>query len=102
MKAWKAVCCGIEDVLQLIYASNTVCHIMSGNAVSRAVRGHFIVDTSLHSLLAAKVLGITLPAGNSDAHQNTQGMLSSINTFLIRQLTRRPNVPSLHKCIEMS
>jgi len=46
---------------------------MSGKAVSRAVRGHFTVDASLHSLLAAKVLGITLPAGNSDAHQNTQG-----------------------------
>jgi len=64
---------GIEDVLQLIYVSNTVGHIMSGKAVSRAVRGHFIVDASLHSLLAAKVLGITLPAGNSDAHQTTQG-----------------------------
>jgi len=64
---------GIENVLQLIYASNTVGHIMSGKAVSRAVRGHFIVDAALHFLLAAKVLVITLPAGNVDAHQNTRG-----------------------------
>ena len=48
---------GIENLLQVIYASN----MLSGKAVSRAVRGHFIVDASLHSLLAAKVLGVTLP-----------------------------------------
>ena len=34
--------------------------------VSRAVRGHSIVDASLHSLLAAKVIGVTLPAENTD------------------------------------
>lgn len=64
---------GIEDVLQLIYTSITVGHIMYGKDLSRAVRSLFIVDASLHSLLAAKVLGITLPAGNSDTHQITQG-----------------------------
>jgi len=60
-------------VLQLIHARTTVGHIMSGKAVFQVVRGHFIVDASLHSLLAAKVLGITIPARNSDAHQTTQG-----------------------------
>ena len=57
---------GIENLLQVIYASNTVDHILSGKAVSRAVRGHCIVDASLHSLLAAKVIGVTLPAENTD------------------------------------
>ena len=57
---------GIEDLLKVIYASNTVAHILSGKAVSRAVRGHFIVDASLHSLLAAKIFGFTLPAETTD------------------------------------
>ena len=57
---------GIENLLQVIYASNTVDLILSGKAVSRAVRGHCIVDASFHSLLAAKVIGVTLPAENTD------------------------------------
>ena len=56
----------IENLLQVIYAINTVDHILSGKAVSRAVRGHCIVDASLHFLLAAKVIGVTLPAENTD------------------------------------
>ena len=56
----------IDNLLQVIYASNIVDHIFSGTAVSRAVRGHCIVDASLHSLLAAKVIGVTLPAENTD------------------------------------
>ena len=31
---------GIDNLLQVIYASNTVDHILSGKYVSRAVRGH--------------------------------------------------------------
>ena len=57
---------GIGYLLKLIYASNTVDHILSGNAVSRAVRGHFILDASLHSLLAATIFGATLPAETTD------------------------------------
>ena len=56
----------IDNPLQMIYASNTVDHILSGKAVSRAVRGHCIVDASIHSLLAANVIGVTLPAENID------------------------------------
>ena len=41
---------GIENLLQVIYASNTVDHILSGKAMSRVVRGHCIVGASLHSL----------------------------------------------------
>ena len=52
--------------MQVIYASNTVYHILYGKAVSRAVSGHCIVDASLHSLLAAKFIGVTLPAENTD------------------------------------
>lgn len=30
---------GLEELLEVVYAGNTVCHMMSGKAVSRAVRG---------------------------------------------------------------
>jgi hypothetical protein len=41
---------GLRDVLELIYASNAVDHILTGKAIARAVRGHFIVDAALNAL----------------------------------------------------
>jgi hypothetical protein len=42
---------GISEILEKVYASNTVAHIMSGKAVSRALRGHFLLDTALSKIL---------------------------------------------------
>ena len=41
----------IEDLLIEVYAENTVSHIMSGKAVSRALRAHFLTEAVLVSLL---------------------------------------------------
>ena len=38
---------GIEDVLESVYGSNTVKHILSGKAISRALRGHFLLQSAL-------------------------------------------------------
>ena len=37
---------GIENVLEVLYSENAISHILSGKAVFRAVRGHFIADAS--------------------------------------------------------
>ena len=42
---------GLEDILKQIFADDAVVHLLSGKAVSRAFRGHLIVDTYLNSLL---------------------------------------------------
>ena len=42
---------GLRELLELVYAPNTVNHIMTGKAVSRAVRGYMLVDMALGSLL---------------------------------------------------
>jgi hypothetical protein len=42
---------GIEDALQVIYGTDTVSHMLSGRAVSRAIRGHFLLDSALSVLL---------------------------------------------------
>ena len=46
---------GIEDLFIEVYAENTVSHIMSGKAVSRALRGHFLTEAGLVSLLLEQV-----------------------------------------------
>ena len=42
---------GLQDVLELVYAKNAVGHILSGKAIARAIRGHFLDDAALNALL---------------------------------------------------
>ena len=49
---------GLKETLETIYTPNTVAHMLSRKAVSRAVRGHFIVDSALNALLISEAFGI--------------------------------------------
>ena len=42
---------GLDKLLELIYASNYVTHIMSSKAVARSLRAHFLVESTLMGLL---------------------------------------------------
>ena len=53
--------CGLQEMLELIYAPNAVVHMLSGKAISRALRGHFIVDAALNALMLKSVLNAPLP-----------------------------------------
>ena len=44
---------GLREALESIYAKNSVDLMMSGKAISRALRGHFIVDAVLTGVLLA-------------------------------------------------
>lgn len=46
---------GLQETLETIYAANSVTHMMSGKAFSRALRGHFIVDCALNNLITKEV-----------------------------------------------
>ena len=52
---------GLQELLQLIYARNAVVHMLSDNAIARAVRAHFIVDASLNALMLTNVFSAPLP-----------------------------------------
>lgn len=45
---------GLHELLEVVYAPNSVSHMLSGKAVSRSVRGHLLVDSALNILLTAK------------------------------------------------
>ena len=51
----------LQEVLQVVYASNTVNHMLSDKAVSRALRGHLLVDAALHTILLADAYNVPLP-----------------------------------------
>ena len=42
---------GLQELLEVIFAVNTVAYILSGKAVARAIRGHLLLDSGLHTLL---------------------------------------------------
>jgi len=44
---------GLHEVLDLIYASKAVDHILSGKTIARAVRAHLLVDAALNTLLTS-------------------------------------------------
>lgn len=52
---------GLKEVLEQIYDSNTIIHMLSGKALSRARRGHMFVDAALNILTITEVLKIPLP-----------------------------------------
>ena len=54
--------CGLQDLLEQIYASNAVTHMLSGKAVERAIRGHFLIDATLNAMPISKVFNIDLSA----------------------------------------
>jgi 5'-3' exonuclease len=57
---------GLQDILEVIFAGNTVTHILTGHAVARAIRGHLLVDSVLHTLLVSSLLGIKLSLSNDN------------------------------------
>jgi hypothetical protein len=46
---------GLHELFELIYANNTVPHLMSGKAYARAVRAHMLADTALYTHLVSKL-----------------------------------------------
>ena len=47
---------GLEEALENIYGANAVIHMTSGKAISRAQRGHFLVEAALVNKLMVGVL----------------------------------------------
>ena len=51
---------GLQELLELIYSSNTVVHILTGKAIARAVRAHLLVDAALNSLMLTSTFNVPL------------------------------------------
>ena len=46
---------GLEEALENVYGSNAVIHMISGKAISRALRGHFLVEATLVNKLMLRI-----------------------------------------------
>ena len=45
----------------MIYADSTVSHILTGKAISRAIRGHILIKAVLYAIILSKIYGVPLP-----------------------------------------
>ena len=45
---------GLKELLELVFASDSTTHILTGKAVLRAIRGHLLVDASLNAILTSQ------------------------------------------------
>ena len=52
--------------MEVIFAGNSVCHMLSGKATSRAIRGHLLKDADLNTLLPRKVFGTDISISSED------------------------------------
>ena len=43
---------GLAELLKTVYASNAVVHMLNDKAVTRALRGYFLIENALYALLA--------------------------------------------------
>ena len=71
---------GLQELLELVYAKKAVIHMLSGKAVSRAIRGHFLVDGALNAMLASKTFNVPLPV-KSTVNANYKNISYPIDNF---------------------
>ncbi|CAG2204334.1 unnamed protein product [Mytilus edulis] len=61
---------GLMNIFETVYASTAVSHMLSGKAIARAVRGHFLLDTALTALILSDIYGIPVPKIDVSSEEN--------------------------------
>jgi hypothetical protein len=49
---------GLQQLVEVVFAHNTVIHMLSCKAVSHEVKGHLLVDAALNTLVTSAALNI--------------------------------------------
>ena len=81
---------GLTELLSTVYAPNTVGHMLNGKAISRAIRGHILVNDSLETLLVEQSFADTQP--NIDANNNI-----FVEDLIDKILTKETKPETLHE-----
>jgi len=77
---------GLKSLLEQVYASNTVSHMLTGKAYGRAVRGHILVSSALNTMLMSIALDLPLPhmsdTSSSEQEQTLTSQIESVAASL--------------------
>ena len=72
---------GLQELLEVVYAGNTVTHMMTGKAVYRAIHGHLLVDAAWSSTLLADVYNVPVPTKDVVEAQTCDGETNKKETI---------------------
>lgn len=81
---------GLQELLELIYASNAVLHMLTGKAIARAVRGHLIVDAALNALVLANTFNVHLPGSSGSDIEEAEEFMET--TPLHEETAKNPDL----------
>ena len=63
---------GLQELLETVYASNSVKHMLSGKAITRAIRGHLHVYGALNTMLVANAYNLPLQEAPDDECETSE------------------------------
>ena len=88
---------GLKELLEVVFADNAVQHniMLTGNAISRAVCGHMLVDAALNTILVAKATTFRCQPRRQMSPNGTQQVLIP-RTMTLRQTNRSKALLMLH------
>lgn len=57
---------GLREIMSQVYSEGSVDQMLSGKAVARAVRAHFLIDSALNALATSEMCGLAKPQVYTD------------------------------------
>lgn len=78
---------GLAELLQVLFGSDTVSHMLSGKAYARAIRGHFLVESALMTKLLKHLMPVE-DNGFDDRFEEDQLRLSCDDALEIESLVK--------------
>ena len=84
---------GLQELLEVIFAGNTVAHILSGKAVARAIRGHLLLESVLHTLLLCNVFETKLSLSSDNVPVELDA-IADLYDYLVSSKTTMHEVES--------
>ena len=78
---------GLKEAITQVYAEGSVEQMLSGKAVSRAVRAHYLVDGALSTLATSQICNVPVPklspSSSDPDNQSSSGDYIRSELFLV-------------------
>ena len=81
---------GLQELLETIYANNAFTHMLTGKALQRALKGLFLVDSALSTMIVSDEFNVKAPC-NAPAQDITE-MEDESSTALPDQIVQVPGI----------
>ena len=81
---------GLQELLETIYANNAVTHMLTGKAFQRALKGLFLVDSALSTMIVSDEFNVKAPC--IAPAQDITEMEDESSTALPDQIVQVPGI----------